>query len=156
MYFQGLFSYLILISVVILQINGECTETLKLGSKGECVKVLQKHLGAFSDGYFGLSTEKAVKKYQQNNYLTADGVVGFSTWLRINANKKGDKKACGDYLSRGSKGECVKIVQKFVGANVDGVYGSSTVAAVKNLQRKNKLWADGVVGPKVWKIINRS
>ncbi len=37
------------------------------------------------DGYFGASTEEAVKRYQRNEHLTADGKVGQDTWgsLRV-------------------------------------------------------------------------
>lgn len=53
---------------------------LKLGSKGEQVKQLQKFLGLVADGSFGPKTESAVKKWQQENRLVADGIVGKQTW----------------------------------------------------------------------------
>lgn len=53
---------------------------LKLGSKGEEVKTLQKFLGLKADGYFGPVTEKAVKSYQSRNRLVMDGIVGTNTW----------------------------------------------------------------------------
>lgn len=56
---------------------------LKLGSKGEDVKKLQVKLGVDPVGTFGPKTETAVKEYQTKNGLTADGVVGDSTWKKI-------------------------------------------------------------------------
>jgi peptidoglycan hydrolase-like protein with peptidoglycan-binding domain len=56
---------------------------LKLWSNGDNVKKLQKALGIKIDGNFGESTELAVKKYQKNNGLTQDGVVGPKTWEKI-------------------------------------------------------------------------
>ena len=56
---------------------------LKLGSKGEDVKNLQVKLGVDPIGTFGPKTEAAVKEYQAKNGLTADGVVGDSTWKKI-------------------------------------------------------------------------
>lgn len=53
---------------------------LKLGSKGEQVKMLQRFLGLGDDGNFGPKTETAVKAWQSKNGLTADGVVGPKTW----------------------------------------------------------------------------
>jgi peptidoglycan hydrolase-like protein with peptidoglycan-binding domain len=35
------------------------------------------------DGNFGPSTEKSVKRYQQNENLTVDGVVGQQTWASL-------------------------------------------------------------------------
>ena len=55
-------------------------ETLKLGSKGDSVKWLQKALNLTADGIFGKGTETAVKQFQAKNNLTADGVVGNKTW----------------------------------------------------------------------------
>jgi hypothetical protein len=53
--------------------------TLKLGSSGEQVKILQTFLGITSDGNFGPKTESAVKSWQLANGLTADGIVGPKT-----------------------------------------------------------------------------
>ena len=55
-------------------------ETIKLGSKGDSVKQLQKALNLTADGIFGKATETAVKQFQSKNGLTADGVVGAKTW----------------------------------------------------------------------------
>lgn len=62
---------------------------LKRGSTGEDVEVLQRNLtqlmfydGAI-DGKFGTETENAVKAFQANNRLTADGIVGPDTWSAL-------------------------------------------------------------------------
>lgn len=62
--------------------------TIKLGSKGEDVKTLQKKLNCIADGIFGQVTEEAVKEFQKTNGLIADGIVGDKTWeaLGLNAN----------------------------------------------------------------------
>ena len=64
---------------------------LKKGSKGDAVERLQDLLRnplgydpGPVDGIFGTGTEKAVKEYQANNGLTADGVVGPATWALLN------------------------------------------------------------------------
>ena len=54
--------------------------TLKLGSKGEDVKVLQKYLGLTPDGNFGTNTDKKVKEWQKSKGLTPDGIVGPKSW----------------------------------------------------------------------------
>ena len=64
---------------------------LKKGSKGASVKALQILLignncscGKYgADGDFGSSTDSAVKKYQAENGLEADGSVGPLTWAKI-------------------------------------------------------------------------
>ena len=65
--------------------------TLKRGSKGEYVTLLQTKLikkgydlGKWgADGDFGAQTEKAVREYQQDHDLAADGVVGPGTWASL-------------------------------------------------------------------------
>ena len=56
---------------------------IKQGSKGGDVKILQKYLGLTQDGVFGAVTDKAVKEWQIKNGLTADGVVGNKSWLKL-------------------------------------------------------------------------
>lgn len=58
-------------------------ETLRKGSKGESVKVLQEFLKISVDGNFGPKTESAVKSYQKKNGLIVDGVVGPKTWAHM-------------------------------------------------------------------------
>lgn len=53
---------------------------LKKGSRGNEVKELQKFLDITADGIFGPGTEKHVKKWQSNNGLVVDGIVGPATW----------------------------------------------------------------------------
>lgn len=52
---------------------------LKIGSTGEMVKDVQEILGIKTDGDFGPATELAVKKWQRNNGLLDDGIVGNKT-----------------------------------------------------------------------------
>lgn len=64
---------------------------LRRGSKGEQVKTVQRILycmyGCPSDlkidGVFGSILEKYVKKFQKDNGLTQDGVVGVDTWTKL-------------------------------------------------------------------------
>jgi putative chitinase len=56
---------------------------LKLGSQGEDVKKLQVKLGVDPIGNFGPKTEAAVKAWQSQNGLTADGIVGDGTWGKL-------------------------------------------------------------------------
>ncbi|MEU6133864.1 peptidoglycan-binding domain-containing protein [Nocardioides sp. NPDC047086] len=61
------------------------TKTVKLGSKGTCVKELQRRLGALSaDGVFGTGTRNRVRSFQADTGLSADGVVGKKTWGKLN------------------------------------------------------------------------
>ena len=56
-------------------------------------------------------------------------------------------------IKLGSKGEDVKVLQKYLGLNPDGDFGPKTLLKVKEWQIKNKLTPDGVIGPKSWEII---
>lgn len=57
--------------------------TLKLGSKGDEVKLLQKKLNITDDGIFGPKTEEAVKAFQKQHNLEVDGIVGKNTWSAL-------------------------------------------------------------------------
>lgn len=63
--------------------------TYKRGSRGEIVRQIQKalcgagfHVGVI-DGIFGQMTEDAVKEFQSNNNLKADGIVGPATLAKL-------------------------------------------------------------------------
>ena len=58
-------------------------ETIKKGSTGNAVKVLQGLLRVTADGVFGPKTEQIVKQYQKANKLVDDGVVGPKTWALL-------------------------------------------------------------------------
>lgn len=90
--------------------------TLRKGDKGDYVSILQNKLlvrgyklprfGA--DGDFGNETLEAVKQFQRDHGLTADGVVGAKTWGALESNTekvilytaivKGVTKAVGDEI----------------------------------------------------------
>lgn len=62
---------------------------LKEGSRGSLVKYLQQTLtsalyyGGAADGIFGPATARAVRAFQSDNGLTADGIVGANTWAKL-------------------------------------------------------------------------
>lgn len=56
---------------------------LKKGSHGINVQMLQQALHIQADGVFGTITEEAVKIFQRNNGLIADGIVGPKTWEKL-------------------------------------------------------------------------
>ena len=58
-------------------------QTLKNGSRGAEVKVLQHALSLAEDGIFGPITEETVKVFQKGHGLHVDGVVGPETWAAL-------------------------------------------------------------------------
>ncbi len=64
----------------------EASRRLELGQTGEQVYTLQTHLKRHQcydgvlDGVFGLSTGAAVRQFQKNNGLMADGIVNEKAW----------------------------------------------------------------------------
>ena len=67
---------------------------LKLGSRGNEVKVLQEKLNLKADGIFGPLTEEAVKDFQRSNGLKVDGIAGANTLSKLNlsVNKRNIKE----------------------------------------------------------------
>ena len=130
--------------------------SLQIGSEGNAVRTLQtnlKKLGFYTgaiDGDFGESTANAVKAFQKANGLTADGKAGSETLALLNSDKANG--AQDDVLEMGSRGDEVTTLQNrlkklgYYNGNVDGDFGSSTAAAVKDFQRRNGLTVDGRVG----------
>ena len=162
---------------------------LRLGSGGEEVRTIQRELNRIrenypaipkipqTDGIFSLSTQNAVRKFQQIFGLTVDGIVGRTTWYKIKNLYNGVKglselqtegltaeeisRIFSTSLREGSSGPQVRLIQyylKFIDffnnrtdqIKVDGIFGPATRRAVVNFQKNNNLTADGIVGRNTW------
>lgn len=133
---------------------------LERGASGAAVKELQQLLksvglyGGSIGGNFGAATEAAVKAFQRNNGLTADGWAGPQTMakLRAAAAPKPPVSPAGGKLVLGAKGDEVKELQlrlKALGlynGSVGGNFGPGTEAAVKAFQKMKGLTVDGWAG----------
>lgn len=76
-------------------------------------------------------------------------ILGIITFLIFFQNN--EVEALSKYGSRGSEVTQIQTKLKRWGyykGNIDGIYGSQTVEAVKYFQRKNGLSVDGIAGPK--------
>lgn len=56
---------------------------LKVGSKGNNVRLIQEKVGVTADMRFGPRTEAAVRLFQKKNGLSVDGKVGPATWSEL-------------------------------------------------------------------------
>jgi len=145
---------------------------LKYRSRGKSVQLLQELLNGFdnkleADGYFGRITERAVKAFQEQNDLTADGVVYAQTWAKLlilPPTTFNQTPLTSEEIERLQKTllkkdtpnkEAVLLLQELLnqfGHNlvVDGDFGRGTDRAVKDFQQKQGLVVDGVVFTKTW------
>lgn len=62
-------------------------DTVRRGSRGEAVKLLQRELQIAADGEFGPFTESCLMGYQMAHNLTIDGVCGPKTWTALFADE---------------------------------------------------------------------
>ena len=68
--------------------------------------------------------------------LEVDGICGKKT------------KSAIPLLKRGTKGNYVKMIQRWLGCKEDGIYGKDTERFVIDFQQRNGLKVDGIVGEK--------
>lgn len=143
------------------------TPVLRLGDSGFNVKRLQYFLNELYyspgtiDGVFGTSTENAVKAFQSDNGLTADGIVGSGTYAKLKVShimKYDSRTGSWRVLSEGKKGDDVAQLQfRLIRRGylpglpdnwsvVDGVFGPQTKSAVMAFQSAQGITADGIAG----------
>lgn len=174
--------------ITISDIDRIYSTSLRHGSKGNEVKLIQYYLNFLSffnnrlpsidaDGIFGPATENAVKAFQSEYGLTADGIVGRDTWNRLQdayfstLNSLPDEYRSyssllypGYVITTGASGNVVTQLQTFlnvIAANnsavpsvaVDGVYGNETKNAVIAVQKLSGLEQTGAVGALTWNAI---
>ena len=169
---------------------------IRLYDSGEAVQRIQVMLNRISrdypaipkvypvDGIFGPATEAAVKKFQEIFDLTADGVVGNSTWYKMvflyvgvlglaELISQGQTYYPGSggqsfpsVLRQGDRGEPVKVIQYVLSVvaefynnipsvAIDGIFGPATATAVVAVQRMAGLPQDGIMGPQTWAALYR-
>jgi len=127
-------------------------------------------------GYYGPLTEAAVIQFQQANGLSPDGIVGANTTTRLESDSAAATDASVDtplefespipepekplvsarpnfILQRGDRNSQVTSLQRnlqvagYFNGPITGYYGSTTQAAVIQLQKAKGLTVDGIAGP---------
>lgn len=126
--------------------------TTRRGHTGPNVYTVQHLLTARGypttvDGIFGSGTETRVKQFQAAKGITASGVVDARTWPVLVVT-----------VRRGNTGHAVRGVQRQLNKygyklTVGGVFGEATDATVRDFQRKNGLYVDGIVGQNTWRTL---
>ena len=138
--------------------------TIRQGSIGAGVELAQYELSRVLilsgsqdvDGRFGPRTARAVRDYQQQKGLAADGVVGPRTWTAMLTGHPAPPR-----LLLGAHGFVVRRLQQLLNiANpsatprlvVDGSYGLATRRAVGRYQLAHGVPATGAVDDRTWVI----
>ena len=139
--------------------------TLREGSSGEDVLTLESRLATlgFFDGIpdqkYDDQTAYAVRLFQEENGLSADGVAGEKTQellLGVIGTSAATAGTTGAYrsLDLNDTGSDVLAVQRklqelgYYDGELTGTYGNLTKEAVRQYQKKNGLGADGIAGEK--------
>ena len=167
---------------------------LREGDQGRDVELVQTKLNRISenfpgipkidkvDGFFDVSTTRAVEKFQEIFDLSVDGIVGKATWYKIqfiyNAvkelytlNSEGLRLSeletrFEDTMKLGDRSSGVITVQYYLAyislfistvmtPAIDGVFGEGTREAVTSFQRTYGLSESGVVDRVTWDRIER-
>jgi peptidoglycan hydrolase-like protein with peptidoglycan-binding domain len=168
---------------------------LQEGDTGRDVELMQIRLNRISgnfpgipkiyptDGFFDSSTTDAVRKFQEVFNLTVDGIIGRSTWYRIQnvynavkrlqtVNSEGLRiedlsTQYTDTLQEGDASGGVITLQYYLdyistfvptvqGLNVDGSFGPATRNSVISFQKTYNMQQTGIVDRVVWERIQNT
>jgi peptidoglycan hydrolase-like protein with peptidoglycan-binding domain len=150
------------------------SRTLRRGDRGSRVKALQTLLSqagfkTSTDGAFGATTVKVVKRFQRAANLKPTGVADARTLAALKTATDGSaaRNTSGGYdvrstgtgshhlgdripLKKGMSGHDVKVLQDFLAragfdTSVDGEYGTGTVKSVKQFETDQQVGVDGVI-----------
>ncbi len=136
-----------------------------------------------TDGFFDQSTKDAVQKFQEVFNLTPDGIIGYSTWYKIQlvynavkqlqtVNSEGLKideisTQYTNVLQEGDASGGVLTLQYYLDyvatfiptvlrTAVDGVFGPSTRESVISFQKTYGLEQNGIVDRLVWETLQNT
>lgn len=165
-------------------------EPIQLGDSGKSVIDIQGALNRISKnypsikpipidtiGYFGVSTQDAVKEFQRIFNLTQDGIVGKATWYKIiyvyvavkrlaeldseGIQFENVEDVFRQTVRRGDTGNAVRAIQYYINmialfndevqsTDMDGIFGPGTEQSVKSFQAAYGMSPNGVVDQAVW------
>lgn len=150
--------------------NPEASTVFRRGDTGPAVveiRTLLSRIGLLSDGstvadHYDEGVELAVRAFQQQRGLTVDGVVGGSTYRRLDEarwtlgdrvlnHRPGNLMAGDDVFSLQQR----LLDMGFNVGRVDGYFGAQTEAGLRDFQRNLGLPPDGTCGPATLKAIGR-
>ncbi len=143
---------IILLNAIVITAIGfayENTQTLSsLGSRGQEVRQIQrklKELGLYSgsvDGIYGTGTQKAVRQFQKNCGLTADGIAGPKTLLYLGLGS-GSSSSTNGYSSND-----IYLLAKVIAAEARGesYTGQVAVGAVVLNRVQHSSFPDSISG----------
>jgi N-acetylmuramoyl-L-alanine amidase len=142
----------------------------RLGDSGPAIAEIRSKLaqlgllranGGHSD-LFDAELDYAVRHFQQDRGLTADGVVDPTTYRVLDESRwRFGDRLLSYVVANPQAGDDVIALQRrlselgFDVGRVDGVFGARTGAAVRDLQRNMGLPPDGTCGPSTFKALGR-
>lgn len=144
--------------------------TIRQGDRGQAVQDIQGRLTALGfridppeleEDRFGPSSDAAVRSFQQQRGLLADGMVGRHTWQELveAGYVLGDRVLYLRYPY--FRGDDVRSLQArlnqlgFDPGREDGILGGQTATAVRDFQRNVGLAPDGIVGATTLEALSR-
>jgi N-acetylmuramoyl-L-alanine amidase len=144
------------------------TQRYRLGDTGPAVaeiraKLIQLELlEETGSDTFDASMRRAVRQFQQERGLSADGVVGPTTYRVLDeARWRLGDRLLSYVVANPQAGDDVLSLQRrltelgFEVGRVDGVFGPRTGEALREFQRNVGLPADGTCGPSTFKALGR-
>lgn len=114
---------------------------LNMFADDEDIKGLTK---AINGGYNGL--EDRIQHYKDAIAILDDSPI--FDFINSVTHKSNHSIVIEGVLRYGSNGDGVKVIQEALGLKADGIFGKDTEKRVKEWQRTNGLFVDGIVGPK--------
>ena len=148
--------------------NSTTSTVLRVGDRGDAVRAVRERLaqvGLLDDSpseEYDAPVEHAVRTFQQQRGLTADGIVGHATYRaldearwklgdRVLVHLPGNLQTGDDVISLQSR----LLDLGFKVGRVDGRFGSNTERAVREFQRNIGVPPDGTCGPATLKALGR-
>ena len=133
--------------------------SLRIGDKSDQILAWQQRLLDLGylcmkpDGVYGKQMAQAVKRFQEDNGLVADGNLGMGTLTLLNSDD-----VSVHVFEEGARGEDVLAFQRLLvkygylkSGQATGNFREVTRTAVEEFQRRNGLAVDGKVGPETLK-----